>query len=110
MCIRDSLEDVLGGGVHGLSAGDDAVHSQVMEDLGQAGAGADRHESEGLLRRRDFPGLVRLALLGGLGQDLGVLSAHILDLHGLKRAVGDGLLQHFAGMVGMDVDLSLIHI
>ena len=76
-----------------------------MEDLGQAGAGADRHEAEGLLRRRDFPGLVRLALLGGLGQDLGVLIAHILDLHGLKRAVGDGLLQHFAGMVGMDVDL-----
>ena len=34
-----------------------------------------------------------------------MLIAHILDLHGLKRAVGDGLLQHFAGVVGMDVDL-----
>ena len=43
--------------------------------------------------------------MGGLLQKLGVLAAHVLDLHGLKGAVGQGLLQHLAGVVGVDVDL-----
>ncbi|MPN37466.1 hypothetical protein SDC9_184985 [bioreactor metagenome] len=46
-------------------------------------------------------------LRGGhdLGEDFRVLLAHVFDLHGEQRAVGEGLLQHLAGVVGVDMNL-----
>ncbi len=113
----DLPEDVLGGGVHGLPAGDDAVRPQIAEHGGHARPGAHCHHAELLLRRRDggpiLLGLqLRLDLLqivGALGlpargQLLG-LGAHILDLRQLQGAVLLGLAQGRAGGVGVDVDL-----
>ena len=46
----DGLEDVLGGGIHGLTASHQLIHSQVPEHGLQSGPGADGHIAELLLR------------------------------------------------------------
>src|SRR5699024_11042802 len=65
----DLPQNVLGGGAHGLTAGDDAVHAQVPEHGGQAAAGTHGHHAV-LLLGGDDTGLFLLGLLG-LFQNLG---------------------------------------
>ena len=76
----DLVEDVLGGGVHGLPAGHYAVRAELAEELRHAVARADGDRAVGLLGG----GELRLggSLLRGLAAGhLAVLLAHILYLH-----------------------------
>ena len=104
-------EDVVRGGVHRLAAGHDPVGAERTEEIGHAVAGAHGDEADFLLGRGD----VRLVLglrrgRGGRGSGLpvgerGVLVAHILDLHGLERAVAQRFGQRAARRVRVDMDL-----
>ena len=114
------LQDVLGGGVHGLSAGDHSVHAQVTEHSRQSLVRRRRPQSHSFFSGAAFAGglpsapasssgLHRLQVVGALdmlarGQVLG-LGAHVLDLGQLQGAVLLGLGQGVAGGVGVDVDL-----
>ena len=105
----DLGEDVLRGGVHGLAAGDDAVHAQLAEEVGHALAGRHGHDAE-LLFGLGHSGLSFGLGFGGrrsgfLAGERGVLVAHIFDLHGLERAVGQRLGQHLAGHIRVHVHL-----
>ena len=93
-------EYVLGGGVHGLAAGDYPVRAQLPEELGHARAGADGDGAEGLLGG-GYPRFSRGGLASG---HLAVLLAHVFDLHLEQRAVGKRFGQDRAGDVRMDVD------
>ena len=119
--MRICLEDVLGGGVHGLAAADDPVGPQIKEHLGQARSGGHRHKAVLLLRRGGggVPllhglqlGLYGLQIVGGLGLLAGgqlvPLGAHVLDLGQLQGAVLLGLGEGQARVVGVDVDLKLL--
>ena len=116
---RDALDggkDVLGGGIHGLTAGDDSVSGQVGEDSLQALTGGDSNEAivaAGVNGSVDeLAGGVGLLLGGSLllealalllaGQELLV---HILDLEVGEVAVLDGLAQDLAGVGGVDMEV-----
>ena len=102
--LVDLGENVLRGGVHGLAAGDDAVDAQLAEEVRHAFAGGHGHDAE-LLFGRGHSGLC-LGRGGGVAAGEGsVLVAHVFDLHGLERAVGQRLGQHLAGHVRVHVHL-----
>jgi len=100
-----SLQNILGAGIHGLTAGNDAVYAQITEYGSKTVAGAYGHYAQRLFRLCD----------GGLcGCRLGfllvhhffcVLQAHIFDLYRDERAVVHSLVKGFARVVGVDVDL-----
>ena len=111
--LADGVQQVIGGGIHGLAARDDLMDTQLAEDVGCPLAQADGHEAE-VLVGGVVHGRIDLALVGllaGRGQS-GVLLLHVLDLDHLQSAVLDGLGQHHTGIVGVDMhldDLLVVH-
>ena len=110
--LVDLLENTLGGGVHGLSAGDNTVGSQIPEHGGQAVAGADREEAVALLGSSHAAVLglvvILLQIVYALGLPPGhnvlILGAHVLNLGQLQGTVFLSLSEGAAGDVGVDVD------
>ena len=99
--LIDHQKNVLGGGIHGLPAGDHAIHPKILKHGSNAVSGAHRDRAVFLFRRSDL----RLKLL--LAHDLlRVLKAHILHLHRNEGAIGQGLLHGLAGVVRMNMDLN----
>ena len=104
------LEDVVGGGVHGLAAGDYAVGSQLPEQVLHALARADGDYAVFLFRLGHGAALFQLLfhllqVVGALnvlaGQQVLVLGAHVLYLGQLQHAELLGLVQGVAGDVGV---------
>src|SRR5699024_4318752 len=114
----DGSQDVLGGGVHGLAAGDNGIHGQIGKDGLQALAGGHGHKA--IVTAGVHGGVDKLAgdgiplVLLGLGlllQALALLLAgqellvHVLDLEVGQVAVLDGLAKDLAGVGGVDVEV-----
>ena len=113
------LQNIFRGGIHGLAAFDDAVHTQIPEDGGKARAGADGDDTVLLLRRGHGGSVLGLQLgfghvqvVGALGSAAGghvlVLGAHVFDLGQLQNAVLLRFRQSGAGDVGMDMNLECV--
>ena len=98
--LGDGLEQVGGGGVHRLAAGNDDVDAKGLQDLRLAGAGSDGDETEGL------GGLGSSLLVGmDLGGALGDLEVHVVDEDLVHLAELEHVLEHEVGRVGVHVDL-----
>ena len=114
----DLLENRLGGGVHGLTAGHNGVHAQRPEGVRKTVSGAYSHEAVPLFRGSHGVFLIFQLLLhsvqivGAVGLTAGCqivpLGAHILNLGQLQRAVLLGLCQGIAGNIGVNVDLEAL--
>ena len=102
----DGTEDIVNGGVHGLTALDDMIHRQITEDLAEALAQGHGHHAEFLLRlcggfllgRRILP-LVLTALL-----------QHVLNLQVDQLAQLQSVFKGVAGVVGMHMHLHQGHV
>ena len=98
--LVDSLQNILGAGVHGLAAGNQSIHAQIVEHILNACTDADRDNAERLFRIRNLGSHLLLA-----HHLFGVLQTHVLDLRGDERAILQSCLQSQSGIVGMDMDL-----
>ena len=99
----DRADDVIGRGVHGLTALNDGICAEIGEQALEALACCDSNKAVLFLCRHDHALLrrVRRAL-----DDLrGVLLAHILDLYREERAEFQTLLQRLVRLVGVHVHL-----
>ena len=119
--VLNRFQNIIGGRVHGLTAGDDVVSAQFEEEIGHAVARAHGDDTIFLLRfridlffrRRGFHifefFLDLIKIIGGLGLFAGFellgLGDHVLDFGQLERAVFLALIQGVARHVGMDMDL-----
>ena len=97
---RNGLEKVGGGGIHGLTTGDDDVDPKRLEDLGLTGTSGNGHKAK------------RLGRLGGsllvgvnLGGALGDLKVHVVDEHLVDLTELKHVLEHQVGGVGVNVNL-----
>ncbi len=101
----DGVQDVVGGGVHGLAARDNLAAAEILEQGAEALPRGNGDKAVFLLRLHPFKGF---RLVGALGVDpagVGVLYPHILHLDGFELAVFHTLRQSLARVVGVDMDL-----
>ena len=121
--VLHGLQDVVGGGVHGLAAGDDVVDTEFKKQVCHSLTGTDGDNAVVLFRIGDVFLVIgsRIVLLlfelffdffeivGSLGFLAGLellcLGDHVLNLGKLQRAVLLAFVQGVAGHVGMNVDL-----
>ena len=97
--------DVLGGGVHGLSADDHLVHGQILKQRGQPVAGGHGHKAHFLFKHGRFL-LHRVRLL----DEGAVLLAHVIHLDGGQLAQLQAVLQDLARVVGVAMDLDHLQV
>ena len=111
--LVDLPQNIVGGGVHGLTAGDDAVRAEFPEQALHPLARGHDHRAE-LLFGGSVGGLLQLLLnivkiIGAddlfAGRVLVGLNDHVLDLGNLKRTVLLTLVQRVARDVRVDVNL-----
>ena len=99
----DSVQNIVGGRVHGLSALYDNVRAEVGKQGFETLTGSNGYKAKLLLCRNDH------ALLGRVCRALdylgGVLLAHVFDLNGQQRTEFQTLLERLVRLVGVNVYL-----
>ena len=99
----DSVQNIVGGRVHGLSALYDNVRAEVGKQGFETLTGRNGYKAKLLLCRNDH------ALLGRVCRALdylgGVLLAHVFDLNGQQRTEFQTLLERLVRLVGVNVYL-----
>ena len=104
---KNCREDVISGGVHALTAGNDVQTTQLVEEIAQSFACryCDKTEILGRLCDNGLTLLLDLRLrLFVVFLCLLVLLLHVFDLHSQERAVCQTALQRVAGLLGMYMD------
>ena len=108
----NSRQNIIGGGVHGLTALDHIGHTQILEELLHTVTGTYCHKAIGIARinrsiletgSHGFPYCLLV---------VGMLLPHILDLDLGQRAVPQSILQGIAGVIGVHMaldDVIVVH-